>query len=49
VKILIKDGTSKRGFFWRLGRLDFTVVAERVATKIHKLLLFTKSKDVRFR
>jgi hypothetical protein len=49
VKILIKDGTSKRGFFWRLGRLDFTVVGERVATKIHKLLFFTKRNDLRFR
>jgi hypothetical protein len=49
VKMLIKDGTSKRGFFWRLGRPDFTVTAERVATKIHKLFFFTKSRDVRFR
>ena len=49
IQRLIGEGNSKRGFFWRLGRPDFTVTAERVATKIHKLLFFTKSKDVRFR
>jgi hypothetical protein len=49
IQRLIGEGNSKRGFFWRLGRPDFTVTAERVATKIHKLFFFTKSNDVRFR
>jgi hypothetical protein len=49
IKRLISEGNSNRSFFWRLGSPDFTVIAERVVTKIHKLLFFNKSKDVRFR
>jgi hypothetical protein len=49
IQRLISEGNSNRGFFWRLGSPDFTVIAERVVTKLYKLLFFTKSKDVRFR
>ena len=49
IQRLIKESGSKRGFIWRLGRPDLTVIAERVMTKVHKMMFFAKSEDVRFR
>jgi hypothetical protein len=49
IQRLINESGSKRGFFWRLGRPDLTVIAERVMTKVHKRVFFAKSEDVRFR
>ena len=49
IQRLIKESGSKRGFFWRLGRPDLTVIAERFMTKVHKMMFFSKSEDVRFR
>lgn len=49
IQRLIQESGSKRGFIWRLGRPDLTVIAERVMTKVHKMMFFSKSEDVRFR
>ena len=49
IQRLIKESGSKRGFFWRLGRPDLTVIAERFMTKVHTRVFFSKSEDVRFR
>jgi hypothetical protein len=49
IKRLIRESDANRGFFWRLGMPDLTVVAERLATKTQNALFFGKKKDIRFR
>jgi len=49
IKRLIRESDTNRGFFWRLGKPDLTVVAERLATKTQNALFFGKKKDIRFR
>jgi len=49
IKRLIKESDANRGFFWRLGMPDLTVVAERLVTKTQNALFFGKKKDIRFR
>ena len=49
IKRLIRESDANRGFFWRLGMPDLTVVAERLVTKTQNALFFGKKKDIRFR
>lgn len=46
---LIRESNSNRGWFWRLGRLDFTVVSERVLSKLSKITPWTSNSDIRLR
>jgi len=46
---LIRESNSNRGWFWRLGRLDFTVVSERILSKLSKVMPRTSNSDVRLR
>jgi hypothetical protein len=44
----VKRGISKkRGFFWRQGKIDFMIIAERILSRLSKLI--GTGKDVRFR
>ena len=46
---LIKESNSNRGWFWRLGRLDFTVVHERLLSKLSSVIPWTSNSDTRLR
>ena len=46
---LIRESNSNRGWFWRLGRLDFTVVSERILSKLSKVMPWTSNSDIRLR
>lgn len=46
---LIRESNSNRGWFWRLGRLDFTVVSERILSKLSKVMPRTSNSDIRLR
>jgi hypothetical protein len=46
---LIRESNSNRGWFWRLGRLDFTVVYERILSKLSKVMPRTSNSDIRLR
>lgn len=46
---IIRESNSNRGWFWRLGRLDFTVVLERILSKLSKLTPWTSNSDIRLR
>ena len=49
VSRLIRESNSNRGWFWRLGRLDFTVVSERILSKLSKVMPWTTNSDIRLR
>jgi hypothetical protein len=46
---LIRESNSNRGWFWRLGRLDFNVVFERFFSKLSKAIPWTTNSDIRLR
>jgi len=46
---IIRESNSNRGWFWRLGRLDFTVVLERILSKFSRLIPWITNSDVRLR
>lgn len=46
---IIRESNSNRGWFWRLGRLDFTVVSERILSKLSKAIPWTVNSDIRLR
>jgi hypothetical protein len=46
---LIRESNSNRGWFWRLGRLDFTVVCERILSKLSKVIPWMSDSDFRLR
>jgi len=46
---IIRESNSNRGWFWRLGRLDFTVVLERILSKLSKIIPWTSNSDIRLR
>jgi len=46
---LIRESNSNRGWFWRLGRLDFTVICERVLSKLSRPIPWITNSDVRLR
>jgi hypothetical protein len=49
VNLLIRESNAKRGWFWRLGRLDFTVVYERILSKLSRIIPRTSNSDIRLR
>lgn len=46
---LIRESNSNRGWFWRLGKLDSTVVFERILSKLSKVIPWTTNSDIRLR
>ena len=46
---LVRESNSNRGWFWRLGRLDFTVVSERILSMLSKVMPRTSNSDIRLR
>jgi hypothetical protein len=46
---IIRESNSNRGWFWRLGRLDFNVVLERILSKLSKVTPWTSNSDIRLR
>jgi hypothetical protein len=46
---LIRESNSNRGWFWRLGKLDSTVVIERILSKLSKVIPWTTNSDIRLR
>ena len=46
---LIRESNSNRGWFWRFGRLDFTVVHERLLSKLSSVIPWTSNSDIRLR
>ena len=48
IQRLVKDSNSKRGILWKFGMPDMTVVAERLVSKIYKIL-HINNKELRLR
>jgi hypothetical protein len=46
---LIRESNSNRGWSWRLGRLDFTVISERILSKLSKVIPWSLNSDIRLR
>jgi hypothetical protein len=49
VNRLIKESNTSRSWFWRLGRLDFTIVYERILSKFFRVIPWTSNFDIRLR
>jgi len=47
-KMLVRESGGSRGKLWQIGRLDFTVLAERVVSKLFRVIN-SKSPDKRYR
>jgi len=49
IERLIIESTTNRGWLWRVGRFDFTVICERVLSKLSRLIPWITNSDVRLR
>jgi hypothetical protein len=48
-KSAIRESEKKRGFFWKLGKLDYIVLLERLLSKMSVIFKGYENKEIRFR